>query len=964
MWYTEDMDGRLVDKGAWDLRHLAVRLAKRFPSVLSEESLRGGRVSFTTSSKHRCINSTLAFKGGLARLWAVEEEVAHQVNDSLMRFFDSCPRFVEEVSNNPAALVELDRFNAGPEMQRVKEKVADRLGLPYNLITEDLALAGFYLCAYEFAIKTITSPWCQLFDEADAQVMEYASDLKHYWKRGYGHPINRWSSCILLQDLFLRLDKAAAEAKSGGPVSEAVSIQVGHADTLLPLLTLLGFFQDREALTARNFVAQADRAFRTSRTMPYAANLLLVLYDCGETDGPRVQALLNEAPLAFPGVDPGTAPPGLTAPLYRDVRSHYEQLLLTCGSGQKVAWWWAWPLEPEAQPSAQPSPARDVSASLIGQSANGGGRGQDQRNATALTTEDTNHKMSGVKALRSNGGSVRAGEGGRQQQGRAAGFLGRDMNRSTNVVYQAHHVSRNKRGQVVGTRAGFRGCTIWLTGLSGAGKTTISFALEEYLVANAIPCYSLDGDNIRHGLNKNLGFSSSDREENIRRVAEVSRLFAEAGLVCITSFISPFTKDRDEARKIHASAGLPFFEIFVHAPPGGTGELTVNECIDQVLELLREQNIVPSGLLEELNELFVPENQLSQAIAEAAALPSISITKLDLQWVQVLSEGWASPLKGFMREREFLQVLHFGNLLDDGAINLSIPIVLPVSLDTKQELEGSEAVALEYQGVRVAILRKPEFYEHRKEERCARQWGTTCPQHPYIKVLERIRWNDGLDQYRFTPQELKQKFKAMKADAVFAFQLRNPVHNGHALLMQDTRRRLLDRGYKTPVLLLHPLGGWTKDDDVPLAWRMKQHAAVMEEGVLDPASTVVAIFPSPMMYAGPTEVQWHCRARMVAGANFYIVGRDPAGMPHPVTKKDLYEATHGSKVLTMAPGLTSVEIIPFRVAAYNVPKRAMEFYDPERMRKLARSGENPPEGFMAPLAWKVLTDYYSSLQKD
>lgn len=80
------------------------------------------------------------------------------------------------------------------------------------------------------------------------------------------------------------------------------------------------------------------------------------------------------------------------------------------------------------------------------------------------------------------------------------------------------------------------------TGLSGAGKTTVGFALEEYLVSHAIPCYSLDGDNIRHGLNKNLGFTSVDREENIRRVAEVAKLFADAGLVCITSFISPFTK--------------------------------------------------------------------------------------------------------------------------------------------------------------------------------------------------------------------------------------------------------------------------------------------------------------------------------------------------------------------------------------------------------------------------------------
>lgn len=101
---------------------------------------------------------------------------------------------------------------------------------------------------------------------------------------------------------------------------------------------------------------------------------------------------------------------------------------------------------------------------------------------------------------------------------------------------------------------------------------------------------------------------------------------------------------------------------------------------------------------------------------------------------------------------------------------------------------------------------------------------------------------------------VSQTLSVLSSDAVFAFQLRNPVHNGHALLMQDTHKRLIERGYRRPVLLLHPLGGWTKDDDVPLPWRMKQHAAVLEEGILNPDSTIVAIFPSPMMYAGPTEV--------------------------------------------------------------------------------------------------------------
>ena len=119
-----------------------------------------------------------------------------------------------------------------------------------------------------------------------------------------------------------------------------------------------------------------------------------------------------------------------------------------------------------------------------------------------------------------------------------------------------------------------------------------------------------------------------------------------------------------------------------------------------------------------------------------------------------------------------------------------------------------------------------------------------------VSVLGRITWNDGLDQYRLTPGELREKFRSMGADAVFAFQLRNPIHNGHALLMKECKQQLVSRGYSNPVLLLHPLGGWTKDDDVPLSVRMEQHKAIMDDGVLDPESTVLAIFPSPMMYAG------------------------------------------------------------------------------------------------------------------
>lgn len=125
--------------------------------------------------------------------------------------------------------------------------------------------------------------------------------------------------------------------------------------------------------------------------------------------------------------------------------------------------------------------------------------------------------------------------------------------------------------------------------------------------------------------------------------------------------------------------------------------------------------------------------------------------------------------------------------------------MLAVSTGDKERLQGQQALVLRYQERNLAILRNPEFYYHRKEERCSRQFGTNDPGHPYVRmihnsgdwlvggeleVFERIKWNDGLDAYRLTPNEIRDKCREIEADAVFAFQLRNPIHNGHALLMQ------------------------------------------------------------------------------------------------------------------------------------------------------------------------------------
>ncbi len=131
--------------------------------------------------------------------------------------------------------------------------------------------------------------------------------------------------------------------------------------------------------------------------------------------------------------------------------------------------------------------------------------------------------------------------------------------KATNVTWHDGEVSREDRFTILRQR----GATIWFTGLSGSGKSTIAVALERALYSSGKLSYRLDGDNVRLGINKNLGFSEKDRKENIRRIGEVAKLFGDAGLLSLSSFISPYKNDRDEVRELHEQAGLEFIEVFV-----------------------------------------------------------------------------------------------------------------------------------------------------------------------------------------------------------------------------------------------------------------------------------------------------------------------------------------------------------------------------------------------------------------
>src|SRR3954454_7324594 len=133
---------------------------------------------------------------------------------------------------------------------------------------------------------------------------------------------------------------------------------------------------------------------------------------------------------------------------------------------------------------------------------------------------------------------------------------------SEGVVWQQEALSREWRFELLGQR----GATVWFTGLPASGKSTVAAALVVRLVEAGIPAYRLDGDNLRHGLNGDLGFDQFSREENVRRAAEVSRLMADAGTVVVVSLVSPYLEGRARARTLHEEDGLPFVEVWVSTP--------------------------------------------------------------------------------------------------------------------------------------------------------------------------------------------------------------------------------------------------------------------------------------------------------------------------------------------------------------------------------------------------------------
>jgi len=319
------------------------------------------------------------------------------------------------------------------------------------------------------------------------------------------------------------------------------------------------------------------------------------------------------------------------------------------------------------------------------------------------------------------------------------------------------------------THKSLKGATYWFTGLSGAGKSTLSEALKKNLdtiTGDSSKCFILDGDIIRTGLNKGLGFSEEDRAENIRRINEVSKLFNMAGVIVFVAFISPYANARDLAKASHQASNLDFFECHISAslevcekrdvkglykkarageiknftgisdpyeePKApelnvNTGEMTLDQCVAKVVKHMEEQKVLQNKSQPMITESLV-EAATAEERAAADAMPSIDIDLHSCQYLETIANGWAAPLKGFMNELQLVESMHMKTVTDKNgkAHLLSVPITQHVTTAQKEALAGKPAVAIKCSAVSdkvLAVIHYPTFYANRKEEICTRTFG-------------------------------------------------------------------------------------------------------------------------------------------------------------------------------------------------------------------------------------------------
>jgi sulfate adenylyltransferase/3'-phosphoadenosine 5'-phosphosulfate synthase len=537
-----------------------------------------------------------------------------------------------------------------------------------------------------------------------------------------------------------------------------------------------------------------------------------------------------------------------------------------------------------------------------------------------------------------------------------------------------------------------KGFVVWFTGLSGAGKSTIANALKAELELRGRHVELLDGDEVRTHLSKGLGFSKEDRDTNIRRIGYVARLVARSGGVAITAAISPYREVRDEVR-----AETPgFVEVFARCPldtlverdvkglykKAIAGEIAnftgVSDPYEEPLhpevvcdtsrETLRQSLSKVLDALERLGHLVrpvresLPEGEELDALrAEARTLPRLEVGQRELSDLFMLATGALSPLDSFMGPADYKSVINDGRLANGHPF--TIPIVLRADAST------AERIALFIGDQPVGIMDITSAFTTSSEVEARSVYGTDDDAHPGVRVLkESGRWalggkvtalarpTSGFPEYDLTPLQVR----AVKAErgwkTMVGFQTRNPVHRAHEYL-QKVALESVDG------LLLHPLVGETKSDDIPASVRMSCYEELLR-GYYPPTRVLLATNPAWMRYAGPKEAVFHAIVRRNYGCTHFIVGRDHAGVG------SYYDTYAAHRIFDeYEPGELGIEILRFEHTFYCSacggmassrtcphPADLHRTLSGTAVRKLLAEGADLPPEFTRPEVARVLLD--------
>ncbi len=508
------------------------------------------------------------------------------------------------------------------------------------------------------------------------------------------------------------------------------------------------------------------------------------------------------------------------------------------------------------------------------------------------------------------------------------------------------------------------GFVVWFTGLSGTGKSTLAAMLSAELTHRGVHVEVLDGDEVRTHLSKGLSFSKEDRDTNIRRIGFVAKLIARSGACAITAAISPYQAIRDEQRD---KVGR-FVEVYCHCPipvlaerdakglykkalageiKNFTGiddpyeapthpEVTVDtstesreESLAKILAKLEELGyvrpssgryvagrlIAPHG--GELVHRFVTGAAKDALIEEARALPVVDLDERGESDVEMIAVGAFSPLKGFMTSKDYLRVVREMRL--ENGLPWSVPITLAVSADQAERIAVGGHVALRSRDGRVvAVLDVADKFLPDKELEAREVYRTTDDEHPgvaYLKstgaaylggelrVIERPAAS-AFPAYHRDPKDTRALFAEKGWTKIVAFQTRNPIHRAHEYITK-TALEICDG------LLIHPLVGATKSDDIPADVRMRCYEELIK-GYYPKDRVILSIYPAVMRYGGPREAIFHAITRKNYGASHFIVGRDHAGVG------DYYGTYDAQKIFDeLAPGELGIQPLCFENAFYS-----------------------------------------------